>query len=126
MSRSVLFRCFFRNSPIKVILSVRRWLFWPKAHKWFSRSLYRCLGLLAWPRNILEYSSQVKWSKMTSDAVSSILSMTTDQIVNNYTLWSTNCPRAEHFIAIAKTSRGSFELTKDIAIQLIGMLSRSF
>ena len=33
-----------------VILSVRRWLFWPKAHKWFSRSLYRCLGLLWWPR----------------------------------------------------------------------------
>ena len=31
-----------------VILSVRRWLFWPKAHKWFSRSLYRCLGLLGW------------------------------------------------------------------------------
>ena len=29
-----------------VILSVRRWLFWPKAHKWFSRSLYPCLGLL--------------------------------------------------------------------------------
>ena len=30
-----------------------------------------------------------------SDAVSYILSMTTDQIVYNYTLWSTNCPRAE-------------------------------
>ena len=48
-------------------------------------------------------------SKMkASDAVSYILSMTTDQIVNNYTLWSTNCPRAEHFISIwfsLKTSR---------------------
>ena len=27
--------------------------------------------------------------------------MTTDQIVNNYTLWSNNCPRAEHFISIS-------------------------
>ena len=51
-----------------------------------------------------------------SDAVSYILPMTSNQIVNNDTLWSTNCPRAEHFISIAKTSRGSFELTKDIAM----------
>ena len=51
-----------------------------------------------------------------SDAVSYILSMKTDQIVNNYTLWSTNCPRAEYLISIARTSRGSFELTKDIAM----------
>ena len=56
-------------------------------------------------------------SKMkASDGVSYILSMITDQIVNNYTLRSTNCPRAEHFISFAKTSRGSFELTKDIAM----------
>ena len=46
-----------------------------------------------------------------SDAVSYILSMTTDQIVNNYSLWSTHCLRAEHFISITKTSRGSFELS---------------
>ena len=51
-----------------------------------------------------------------SDPGSYILSITNDQIVNNYTLWSTNCPRAEDFISIAKTSRGSSELTKDIAM----------
>ena len=44
MSRSVLFSKVTDKSS--VILSVRRWLFWLKAHKWFSRSLYRCLGLL--------------------------------------------------------------------------------
>ena len=66
-------------------------------------------------------------SKMkASDAVSYILSMTTDQFVNNYTIWSTNCPWAKLFISIAKTSRRSFELTKDIAMKLISMLSRSF
>ena len=44
-----------------VILSVRRWLFWPKTHKWFSRTLYRCLGLLgevATGQNYAELSSE--------------------------------------------------------------------
>ena len=68
------------------------------------------------------FPSKVK----ASDAVSYILSMTTDQIVNNYTLWSTNCPWAEHFISIAKTPRGSFVLTKDICQRKSGYRIRPF